>query len=679
MDYRKTALIARLILSALFLLVFAPCQLWANDLPDDATLTGEITQIGQLDRYTFTAETGDFVFITAAELVATNLSPRIELLAPNGTVLDTKDGSAVAAISLFQIPAGGLHTITMRDSNFINTGAYSLYFSRVPGANELGQLPDSISAELRLELGDFDTATFTATVGERVHLNLVNINDSDLSLGLYLFRPNGELAETRLNSLAGGLSDYEIDMTGVWTLVFFDRFDNGPDDYRLNFAKVPQANDKGLLLNNSVHSESLVAGEYDTWVIDAIAGDVIYLSMVDIDQTDAQPRLFLYDRSGNLLSSDGDLTTAFVSGFSVEETGQITVLVQLRNSDDRERYKLHFAKQPGPAEVVLLPNQTTLQGYLSLGDIDTFTFGASAGASIDINVVDTDDGGLSPRFTVYDSDANRITSGSGRLTAQRDFTAPTTGIYSVVLTDTSHDEAGNYTLNYSYIGASPPLPSYEVVLEPGVWHLMGIPGNTGSTLGEVFAGTFRLSAYDDNTATDGWVMFGFEPTQTDPATGVTGSYRKLSLSEPVPQGTGFWLIHLGGTAARLSLPSGTVNATGSTGGGCADDVACISTALDTPSNGGWTIAAVPSVRIPSVDEFRFLTGSPSPLCVDGCTLDTAANVGYAAPNGFFVYEPASNQYRLRAGEDTIAPWTGMWFRANSPSVPGAPQLLTPVR
>ena len=250
MDYRKTAHIAPLILSALFLLVLAPCQLWANDLSEDATLTGEITQIGQLDRYTFTAETGDFVFITAATLVASNLSPRIELLAPNGTVLDTNVGGAVAAISLFQIPAGGIHTITMRDSNFINTGDYTLYFARVPGANELGQLPDSISAELRLELGDFDTATFTATVGERVHLNLVNINDSDLSLGLYLFRPNGELAETRLNSLAGGLSDYEIDMTGVWTLVFFDRFDNGPDDYRLNFAKVPQANDKGLLLNN---------------------------------------------------------------------------------------------------------------------------------------------------------------------------------------------------------------------------------------------------------------------------------------------------------------------------------------------------------------------------------------------------------------------------------------------
>ena len=108
-----------------------------------------------------------------------------------------------------------------------------------------------------------------------------------------------------------------------------------------------------------------------------------------------------------------------------------------------------------------------------------------------------------------------------------------------MLTDTSHDEAGNYTLNYSHIGASPPLPSYEIVLEPGVWHLMGIPGNTGGTLGEVFASTFRLSAYDDNTATDGWVMFDFEATQTDPTTGVTGRYRKLSLSDPVPQGTGF--------------------------------------------------------------------------------------------------------------------------------------------
>ena len=122
--------------------------------------------------------------------------------------------------------------------------------------------------------------------------------------------------------------------------------------------------------------------------------------------------------------------------------------------------------------------------------------------------------------------------------ARIDFVAPQTGIYTVVIQDSAPDDVGNYSLDFSYIGATPSSPVSGIVLEPLICYLLGVPGNTGGTLGELFDGALDLASYGDNQAAGGWIMFGFKATQLNTSTVRSGAYRMLSLSEPVPQGTG---------------------------------------------------------------------------------------------------------------------------------------------
>ncbi|MHA1554531.1 MAG: hypothetical protein ACTSU0_08995, partial [Alphaproteobacteria bacterium] len=112
------------------------------------------------DRYEFTATAGDHIELRIADTGATTFAPRIELRSPSDVSIDTSTDSVAAKIA-HDVTETGTFTVLVDDSLSAG-GAYTLYFARIPGANEHGSLTNGGVHPGTIDLGDLDTYTFTA-------------------------------------------------------------------------------------------------------------------------------------------------------------------------------------------------------------------------------------------------------------------------------------------------------------------------------------------------------------------------------------------------------------------------------------------------------------------------------------------------------------------------------------
>ncbi len=651
---------------------------WAQQLTNDEFVTAETTRNGQIDRYTFTATAGDTVYLNVADRDNTNFSPRVDVFGPDSEPLESDTSPFTASIFGLAIAQTGQHVVLVRESGTNTTGTYTLHYARAPGANEGGRLENDAEVAGTLELGDIDTFTFEARVGERVNINLADSGNTNMSPIVHLVDPSGTVFERDSSPFVASLRDIEINVAGTWTVVLSERGGDSAGDYGFYFARSSGGNEKGLLPNDARRAAKLALGDIDTWTFSAESGDQVHLKVADIDNTNFSPRFALYAPDGTQAFVDSSPFVAAMSGFQAAADGIYTVVVQSSNSTAAD-YELHFARAPGANEGGSLVGATARQGTLDLGDIDTFEFGAAANATVDVTVSDTDNTSLSPRVIIYDALGNEVARDSSPFTASVSFRTPFAGFYTAVLEDSSSGSAGNYTLDYSYVGGEQPVRPLAIVLESKSWYLLGLPGESTGTLGNLFAGVLDPAAYGDASSSSGWVIWVFEPDTLDATTGTPGMYRRPDLSEPVPVGTGFWVIHLNESARRLNLPVAATDATGVTGDNCADGGSCITTPLATVPGGGWTIGAVPTRLSPGVDTFRLVTDAAAPVCANGCTLEAANEVDYSKPGGVWTYEQSTGNYRLLSGTDSVAPWTGFWFRTNAAASEASPRLLLPVR
>ena len=89
-------------------------------------------------------------------------------------------------------------------------------------------------------------------------------------------------------------------------------------------------------------------------------------------------------------------------------------------------------------------------GAITIGDLDAYQFGVTAGDSLVAHVGDTGPSGLTPRIRVYDSAGERVAVNSGTGAAAVEHRALLSGTYTVVVSDFSpgFDATGSYDLHF---------------------------------------------------------------------------------------------------------------------------------------------------------------------------------------------------------------------------------------
>ncbi|GAC33175.1 PKD domain-containing protein [Paraglaciecola polaris] len=314
---------------------------------------------------------------------------------------------------------------------------------------------DSVSGTISAA-GQEDTWTFTATAGERINIQLVDLAAGDLFPLMTLYAPDGTRVGSASNYTVANLYNIAATQTGTYILLVQDGTSRREQvgNYEVHFAKSIGANENGTLNNGGVVSSDITLGDLDTWTFQATAGERLNIQIADVDNTGFFPFMTLYAPDGTRVGSASNYTAANLYNIAATQTGTYILLVQDGTSRREQvgNYEVHFAKSVGANENGPLINGGSVSSDITLGDLDTWTFEATAGENLNIQIADVDNTGFFPFMTLYAPDGSRVGSASNYTVANLYNVAATqTGTFTLLVQDgtSRRDEGGNYEVHFA--------------------------------------------------------------------------------------------------------------------------------------------------------------------------------------------------------------------------------------
>ncbi|MDX1744472.1 MAG: Ig-like domain-containing protein, partial [Halobacteriales archaeon] len=487
--------------------------------------TGSI-HVGDFDQWTFDATAGDWISVNIGELAdGTGFVPWIRLVSPTGASITGDFGGVAAQFTVPNAPETGTYTVVVgtNDSGRDGSGDYQLTLARVPGTSvvptgdEGGALTNGENHTGSIHLGDLDQWTFDATAGDWISVNIGELaNGTGFVPWIRLISPTGASITGSSGGLAAQLTVQNAPETGTYTVVVGtnDSGQDGTGDYQLTLAKVPgtfvvpSGDDGGALTNGENHTGSIHLGDLDQWTFEATAGDWISVNIGELaDGTGFVPWIRLISPSGALVAGDFGSIAAQVTDQNAAETGTYTVVVGTNDSgrEGTGDYQLTLARVPGSFVVPTgdeggsITNGGNHTGSIHLGDLDQWTFEASAGDWISVNIGELADGtGFVPWVRLISPTGGLVAGDFGGLAAQLTVSsAPATGTYTLVVgtNDSGRDGTGDYQFTLMKVPGTLAIPTGDEggAMTDGVDHAGTID------LGDLDPWTFSATAGESLT------------------------------------------------------------------------------------------------------------------------------------------------------------------------------------
>jgi hypothetical protein len=232
-----------------------------------------------------------------------------------------------------------------------------------------------------------------------------------------------------------------------------------------------------LVNGGSVNGVIAVAGQQDSYTYTANAGEGIQLQVADVGSGSYTPVLTVYAPSGAVVTSVAGADVA-AAEFQTPATGVYTVVIGDESSGRAStgNYALYFTHSPGANEGGALFDGVARSDTIDLGDLDSYTFSATAGQTPVITVTDTSGGPLTPVVTLYGPTGATLASTAGAVTASIGGHLSTTGVYTLVVGDQSsgHASVGPYSIVVTGSGGTPvPVPAWSVLVLTGALGALG--------------------------------------------------------------------------------------------------------------------------------------------------------------------------------------------------------------
>jgi hypothetical protein len=487
-------------------------------LVDGATHTGAITIAGQVDRWTFAASAGDRIAVHIGEITDSNgFSPWIRLQAPNGTILSSQFGANAAQIEGIAAPAAGTYAVFVAsgDSGSNGLGTYRLTMAHSPGpitvspGDQGGPLTNGFTHTGEIVTGDLDVWTFDAAAGDRISVHIGEIVDGgNFTPWIRLFAPNGAYLISRFGAAAAQIEGEAAPVSGTYLVLVAsgDSGVRGTGTYRLTMTRssgpitVSPGDQGGPLTNGLMHTGEIVTGDLDVWTFTATAGDRISIHIGEIvDGGDFTPWIRLFAPNGAYMTSRFGAAAAQIEADVAPVTGTYLVLVASGDSgaDGVGTYRLTMTHSPGPITVAPgdqggpLTNGLTHTGEIVTGDLDVWTFDATAGDRISVHIGEIVDGGdFTPWIRLFAPNGTYMSSRFGAAAAEIEAdVAPVTGTYLLLVAsgDAGADGVGTYRLTMTHS----PGP---ISVSPGD---QGGPLTNGLThTGEIVTGDLDVWTFD---------------------------------------------------------------------------------------------------------------------------------------------------------------------------------------
>jgi hypothetical protein len=474
----------------------------------------------EVDHWTFIANAGDRITLTATEtprIPDTGFVPWVRLYAPNGAAIASGYGALVGHVSVTATVSGTYGVEVLSADQVGNAvvsqavGDYTLRLAQipapftVPAGDDGGQLTNGTNHAGRIDVGDLDLWTFTASQGDAVTMTVAevpvgpSVPDPGFAPWIEVYGPTGLQVGAGYGPLVGHTS-FRAPLTGTYTALISSADQAGntfmrqrAGDYILRLAKSPGAfstspGDHGGPISNGInHVGRIEMGDLDMWSFDANQGDAVMMSVAEIPVSPTTvdpgfvPWLEVYGPTGVQLGAGYGALVGHTD-FRAPLTGTYTAVIssadQVANGFMRARagdYILRLAKVPGafgisggdqggPATLGV-----THPGRIESGDFDLWTVAVARGATITATVSETPvppttpDPGFVPWIRLLDPNGIELDTVRGDPQATVHATAPLTGTYTVVINSADmrsnnllSEAAGDYTV---HITAVPPPPT----------------------------------------------------------------------------------------------------------------------------------------------------------------------------------------------------------------------------
>lgn len=429
---------------------------------------------GDIDTWTFTANTGEAMIVRAGETVAgSTLYPFLRLYGPDGSFL-AQDFNAGAAEVSVRATNSGTFTVVMADGNssLAGIGNYRISLARtgsqplISTADEGGSLTNGTTYAATIETGDIDAWTFTANAGESMVVRAgETVANSTLYPWLRLYGPNGALLNQDFNAAAAEVTTRATN-SGTFMVVVADGNSSlaGIGNYRLSLSRtgtrpaISASDEGGPLTNGTTYLATIEVGDLDAWTIDAAAGETILVRAGEtVSGSGLYPWLRLYGPNGALLHQDFNAAAAEVTARATN-SGTFTIVMADGNSSraGTGNYRLTLSKT-GSHPVIstadeggLLTNGTTFVASIEIGDLDAWTIDVEAGETILVRAGETVAGStLYPWLRLYGPNGVLLHQDFNAAAAEVTARATNSGTFTIVVGDGTSGLAGigNYRLS----------------------------------------------------------------------------------------------------------------------------------------------------------------------------------------------------------------------------------------
>ncbi|MEL6498028.1 MAG: hypothetical protein AAGJ54_08980 [Planctomycetota bacterium] len=469
------------------------------DVVSGLQIEGSISFLGDRDAFLLQADAGDDIRVAISEPTATSFSPRLSIVAPDGSVVTATWDTFGFDLTAANVPTSGTYTLVVQDNGDHNLGSYRLTAIVPDSTVDIGNesLPSGTTLTRVVGLGDIDTFTINAQAGDDVRLAIAEAGgSSNFSPAVNIYAPNGDRVTGTWDTFGFDLTAANVPVTGTYTIVVQDNSGSQSGDYTLT-ALVPDGvvdvNDVALPSGTTI-TRDVGLGDIDTFTIDADAGDDIRLAIAEAGgSSNFSPAVNIYAPNGDRVTGTWDTFGFDLTAASVPVTGTYTIVVQDNSGSQSGDYTLTALVPDGVVDVndVALPSGTTITREVGLGDIDTFTINAQAGDDIRLAIAEA--GGssnFSPAVNIYAPNGDRVTGTWD--TFGFDLTAanvPVTGTYTIVVQDNSGSQSGDYTLTA--------LVPDDVVDTNDVALASGMTVTDTVNLGDIDTFTIAANAGDD--------------------------------------------------------------------------------------------------------------------------------------------------------------------------------------
>jgi hypothetical protein len=224
---------------------------------------------------------------------------------------------------------------------------------------------------------------------------------------------------------------------------------------------VSPGDEGGPMTNGATHTGLITQGDVDVWTFSANAGDRIAIHIGEtVDTDDFRPWIRLWAPNGAVLGNTWG-TDAAALDVSATVTGTYLVLVASADSgyDGTGAYQMTMTHTPGPISTSpgdqggAISNGVTQSGEIVQGDLDVWSFTASAGTHIVVQInqtSETDD--FRPWIRLWGPNGAVFGNTWGTDTATLDVTVNVSGTYLILVAsaDSGYDGVGTYDLTMTH-------------------------------------------------------------------------------------------------------------------------------------------------------------------------------------------------------------------------------------